>query len=85
MDQQEAERIASAIRKSRQEKRAPFVVHQVELNKMNGKYEVRCDYSGESKRYGGHVLTGGTCLQIKSPGEWALLKSIWLYGQPERK
>jgi hypothetical protein len=66
MDKDEANRIAQLIATG-----APlFTLIGVEVNAVTGKYEVKCEYHGPTRRLGNKQLEGKITCWIKTPADW---------------
>lgn len=77
MDQEEATRIAQAMRAFGE----PFVVIGVELNRASGHYEVRCEYRGKTKQLRSIYLEGNITLLVESPHAWITLQHVAVNGR----
>lgn len=82
MDQQEAERVAQAIRQSGLTDLEVMRVRCMDYTTQN--YQVEADYHGPDKRLGNVILTGGIKLWVKSPRHWSQLARIIRDGIVER-
>jgi hypothetical protein len=73
MTEEEAERIAEAIRGSAIDM---LHVESVEQNPKTNRFQVRCQYNGPTFKYGQQIFLHGMPLYIKKSYEWARLYKL---------